>query len=250
MQSDLPLLVMANMPQSFCLTDLTLSDRASKIITLTQSQHENLNKLEAMIGGITFAVTHHSAEEIGQDISAADLEHLFCKPSKQNLSGIGIVVSDHVASGKRSDTVNRALLQLAQHIGQSIGAASIIWRPAKLQIGFDYFLGATDHYISGGPFPVLAQISISENPKGIFQTSGLSYFSEQEIKISAPKGYASNDVIKRLVRIAHDIATNGKIDKTIETDGFIQGERLSITPDNNSEFVEITIIAESPRQLH
>lgn len=250
MQKDLPLLIMADMPQTFCLADLTLSDQASKTITLHQSRHQNVDRLEAMVGGMTFTLVHHSAEEIDQTIPAAGLEKIFSEPSEKKLSGIGIFPSEHVASAKHSGTVNRALLQLAQQVGQSIGAASIIWQPAQLQIGFDYFIGATDHYIAGGPFPVLAQIAIAEMSEGIFQTTGLSYFSEQEIRISAPTGYAPNEVIKRLVRIAHDIATNGKIDKKIETDGFVPGEKLSITPDNNSEFVEIAIIADGPRQLH
>lgn len=250
MQNDLPLLIMADIPQTFCLTSLTLSDQASEIIRLTPSQHQNRDRLDAMIGGMTFILTRHSAENIHQDFPMADLEFIFYEPSEKKLSGIAISHGEHIASAKHSGTVNRALLQLAKHVGQAIEAASIIWRPAQLQIGFDYFIGATDHYISGGPFPVLAQIAISETTEGLFQTSGLSYFSEQEIRISAPPGYAPNEVVKRLVRIAHDIATNGKIDTKIETEGFVQGEKLSITPHKDREFVDVAIVAAHPRPLH
>lgn len=250
MQSDLPILIMADIPETFSLADLQLSDQAADIITLTPLQYENRDKLEAMIGGMSFTLTHLDTSEIRPIFENADMEHIFCKPPSKKTPGIGIALGDHILSARHSETVNRALLQLARHVGQSLNAAAIVWQPAQLHIGFDYFIGATDHYITGGPFPVLAQIAISETAKGEFQTAGLSYFSDQEIRISAPAGYAPNEVVKRLVRIAHDIATNGKIETKIETDGFIAGEKLFLTPQDNGQSVEIIISANEPRHLN
>lgn len=248
-ESDPPLLVMADMPPDYRLTDLSLSGDASEIISLSTSERQGLNRLEAMIGGMTFTLIHYRSNEISERFSAADWEPLFYESPETNLSGIGIALGEHIAAAKHSRTINRALLQLAQHVGQAIGADSIAWRPAQLNIGFDYFVGATDHYVAGGPFPVLAQIAISESPDGIFQTSGLSYFADQEIRLGKPAGYSPNELIKRLVRIAHDIATNGKIDEKVEADGFVQGEKLSITPNDNGKFVDIAIVTDGPRQL-
>ncbi len=248
MQTDLPLLIMADIPQSFCLTDLILLDQAMETIDLRPSQYEN--QLDVMIGGMTFALIHYSPEDIDQSLATADFDHIFCDPTEQKLSGIGIALGEHIKSAKHSETVNRALLQLGRYVGQSIKATAVIWRPAQLQIGFAYFIGATDHYIEGGPFPVLAQIAISKAADGSFLTSGLSYFSGQEVTINTPAGYAPNEVVKRLVRIAHDIATNGKVDKSIETEGFVSGEILSLVPREDGQVVEITIVPKEPRQLH
>jgi len=247
-QTDLPLLIMADMPQSFCLTDLILSDQAMETIDLKPSQYQN--QMEAMIGGMSFALIHYSPEEIDEGLTIADFDHIFCEPTDQKLSGIGIALGEHIISAKHSETINRALLQLTRCVGQSIKATAIVWRPAQLQIGFDYFTGATDHYIEGGPFPVLAQIAISKTAEGSFLTSGLSYFSGQEVTINTPAGYAPNEVVKRLVRIAHDIATNGKIKESMETDGFISGESLSLIPRQDGQLVEIVIVPNEPRQLH
>lgn len=247
MQSDLPLLILADIPQGFSLTDLTLSDQASASIDLAPSQYQNLDRLRAVTGGMTFDLVRQSVEEADQSLAAPDLEHIFCEPPIKQLSGIGFAHADHISAGKGNETINRALLQLARHVGQSIKASSIIWRPAQLHIGFDYFVGATEHYIAGGPFPVLVQIAISETPEGELRTSGLSYFADQEIQITAPANYAPNEVVKRLVRIAHDIAINGKIEERTEIDGFIAGEKLCITPNANGQSVEITITANELR---
>lgn len=248
MQTDLPLLIMADIPPSFCLTDLILADQAMEIIDLNPSQYEN--QVEAMIGGMSFTLIHYSAKEIEQDLAISDLTHIFYEPTEQKLPGIGIALGKHIKSAKHSGTINRALLQLTRYVGQSIKATAVVWRPAQLQIGFDYFTGATDHYIEGGPFPVLAQIAISKTTKGSFLTSGLSYFSGQEVTINTPAGYAPNEVVKRLVRIAHEIATNGKIKESMETDGFIAGESLSLVPRDDGQLVEIIIVPNESRQLH
>jgi len=249
-QSDLPLLILADIPQPFSLTDLALSDLASDIIDLTPSQYQNLDRLRAMIGGMTFDLVRHSVQETEQSLAANGLEHIFCERPVKQLSGISIAISENIAVGKGNETINRTLLQLARHIGQSIKADSIIWQPAQLHIGFDYFVGAIEHYIAGGPFPVLVQIAISATPEGEMQTRGLSYFAGQEIRMSAPTNYAANEVVKRLVRIAHDIATNGRIEEESEQDGFIPGETLTIIPDEDGQSVEIAITASKLHDLY
>ncbi|MEH6756844.1 MAG: hypothetical protein V7676_04980 [Parasphingorhabdus sp.] len=249
MHSDTPLLIMADIPETYCLHDLILTGQASKIIKLIQPVHQDHDRLHAVIGGMEFILTQHSAEVMHRDFLTEDMQSIFYDRSETALSSIGISLSDHIKPAQQNATINRAMLQLAKYVGQSVEAASVIWRPAALQIGFNYFVGATDHYVVGGPFPVLAQIAISETSEGNFQTSGLSYFADQEIKIGAPSGYAPNEVVKRLVRVAHEIATNGKINEIMVIEGFVEGEKLSIMPDTNCKIVDVAIIPYEPRQL-
>ena len=247
MQSDLPLLILADMPQDFALTELTLSKEASAVIDLAPAQIQNLDRVSAITSGMTFDLVRCSSDEVAENLAVPGLQHIFSEPPQKPLSGIAIAPAEHISAAKSDGTINRALLDLARHVGHAIKASSIIWRPAQLHIGFDYFVGAIDHYIAGGPFPVLAQIAISETPDGKMQTSGLSYFAGQEICISAPADYAANDVAKRLVRIAHEIATNGKVEEETVINGFTAGERLSIVPDESGQIVEIAITAHGPR---
>ncbi|MEW4466822.1 hypothetical protein AB1K62_03190 [Parasphingorhabdus sp. JC815] len=249
MQRDLPLLILADIPKDFSLTDLALSEQATKTIELAPSQYQNLDKLRATVSGMTFDLICYSAPETETILATKDLQQVFCEPPVEQISGIGISLSEHITVGRQDGTVNRALLHLAKHIGQAIKASSIIWQPAQLHIGFDYFAGAIEHYISDGPFPVLVQIAISETPEGEMETCGLSYFADQEIRLRAPDNYAANEVAKRLVRIAHDMATNGRIEEKSVQDGFIPGEKLSIMPGEDGQWVEIAIISKPLHDL-
>lgn len=244
------LLIMAPMPDSFRLGDLILPQDGAGPVAFNLAKFPGIEAIEAVLAGLSFTLTYHRAEEARQFFSEGKWDPIFYSPPKQPLPAIGISLSDHIISAKHDSTVNRTLLQLARIIGEALEAKSVVWQPAKLHIGFEYFAEATRQYSDGGPFPVLVQIAISESADGIFQTSGLSYFSGQEMRLSAPLDYPPNQVIKRLVRIAHDIASNGKIDTPIETEGFVPGEMLSLTPSSDLAFVDIAIAASSPRQLH
>lgn len=249
-QQNPPLLILVPIPDSFRLSDLILPDELVNRVAFNYSKYPDLDIMEAVVGGMSFNLTHHLAQDVSQYFSANKLNHIFCNAPEHPMSAIGIALSDHIANAKHDSTINRAFLELARIIGEALDAASVIWQPAKLHIGFEYFAEASNQYITGGPFPVLIQIAISESPDGIFQTFGLSYFSGQEMRLSAPSHYQPNQVIKRLVRIAHDIATNGKIDAPTEAQGFTPGEKLSLAPNSDFSVVDIKIVAAEPRQLN
>ncbi len=249
-QQNPPLMLMVPVADTFRLSDLKLPDEVATRVTLNHSKYADLDVIEAIVGGMSFNLTHHAAQDVFQHFSAKKLNHIFCSAPASPIPAIGIALSDHIANAKHDSTVNRTFLELAWIIGEALNATSVIWQPAKLHIGFEYFSEASHQYITGGPFPVLIQIAISENPKGTFHTYGLSYFSGQEMRLSAPAGYPPNQVVKRLVRIAHDIATNGKIDSQTEAQGFVPEEMLTLTPSKDLSVVDITIIAGKPGQLH
>lgn len=249
-QQNPPLLLIVPVADTFRLSDLILPEEITARVTLNHAKYADLDMLEAIVGGMSFTLTHHVKQDAFQNFSTQKLNHIFCNAPEQQMPAIGVALSDHIANAKHDSTVNRTFLELARIIGEALNATSVIWQPAKLHIGFEYFVEASDQYITGGPFPVLIQIAISESPKGTFHTSGLSYFSGQEMRLSAPATYPARQVIKRLVRIAHDIATNGKIDTPTEAQGFVPGETLSLNPSADHHIVDIEIVAGKPRQLH
>ncbi|GAA0483833.1 hypothetical protein GCM10009096_27930 [Parasphingorhabdus litoris] len=248
-QNEPPLLIMIPETAEFRLSQLALPKELATQITLNVEKYSDLNIIEAVMGGMSFTLTQHLAQDAFRHFSAQKLDHIFCHAPECPAPAIGISLSDHMAGAKHDTTVNRNFLKLARLIGQTLDATSIVWQPARLHVGFDYFVEATSQYSEGGPFPVLVQIAISEDSKGRFQTFGLSYFSGQEVRLNAPADYPQNQVIKRLVRIAHDIATNGKIDTPTEAEGFASGETLSFTPNADQTIVDVMVVAGKPRQL-
>ena len=249
-QQNPPLLLMVPVADTFRLSNLSLPDEIASRVRLNHSKYPDLDVTEAVVGGMSFTLTHHVTKDVFGLFAVKKLNHIFCSAPESPMPAIGIALSDHIANARHDSSVNRTVLELAWIIGEALNATSVIWQPAKLHIGFEYFSEASHQYITGGPFPVLIQIAISENPKGTFHTYGLSYFSGQEIRLSAPANYPPNQVIKRLVRIAHDIATNGKIESQTEAQGFVPDETLTLNPSEDLGIVDIKIVAAGPRQLN
>ena len=100
------------------------------------------------------------------------------------------------------------------------------------------------------PIPALVQIGIAETESGMFETTGLDYFAGQEVRLNAPTGYAANEAVKRLVRIAHDIASNGKIDNEIETSGLVAGESLLFRPSEDHRYLDVSISKAEEKRPH
>ncbi|VAW04723.1 hypothetical protein MNBD_ALPHA04-1722 [hydrothermal vent metagenome] len=236
-----PLILLAELPKDFQLSDLNLSGKNGERILFNTQKYSDLEVIEAILDGMAFTLTHLTRDETHQNLEIEKLSKIFCKTPRYTVSGIAISLGDNLSGGGHITPVNRALLELGYMIGQDIQAQAIIWVPANQLVGFDYFGEATRQYVDGGPLPILVQVAIKDNEDQSFQTTGLSYFAGQEIFLSAPEEYTSSDTIKRLVRIAHDIATNGRIDNEVETDGLVDGERISFTPDAEKKRVHVKI---------
>lgn len=229
MQDKPPILVIADMPNSFSFKNVELAEDAAAYMAVNVHKNGKIEEIEIVADGMSFLLSEYSPAEIQNAVTAAHLENYFAEAVPSTFSAIGISPSEHVADGVHVPTVNKALLKVAKLIGQSIAATNIIWRPAALNVGFEFFSETIDQYLAGGPFPVLAQVAMVEN-KNSFETRGLYYFAGQEVKMTVPADYPVNETLKRLVRITNDIAINGKIDVPIEIEGLTPQETFFFDP--------------------
>ncbi len=236
-----PLILLAELPKDFQLSGLNLSEKNGARILFNAQKYSDLEVIEVILDGMTFTLTHLTRDETHQNLEIENLRKIFCKALPSTVSGISISLGENLSGAGHIAPVNRALMELGYMIGQDIDAQAIIWSPANQLVGFEYFGEATRQYVDGGPLPILVQVAIKDNEDQSFQTTGLSYFAGQEIFLNTPEEYTQSDSIKRLVRIAHDIATNGRIDNEVETDGLVDGERISFTPDPEKQLIHVKI---------
>ena len=80
------------------------------------------------------------------------------------------------------------------------------------------------------------------------ETTGLDYFTSQEIRLETPVDFPANEAVKRLVRIAHDIATNGKVDSKIEIPAMARSEKLLFRPSEDGRYLNVSI--DLPKTSH
>jgi len=221
-----PLRIIADLSEGFQLGDLSFPAN----VTVKQSKR---HALDLTIDGMTFVLTRDEA------ISTSEFDHMFCDAIPETTSGLGLRSEDDVA--KHTETANRALLALGSQIGQAIDASTIVWSPGNTLVGFEYYVEATQQYLEGGPFPSLVQVSFVESVWGALTTKGLDYFADQEIVLTTPVNYRRDEALKRAARIAHDIATNGKIDAEIKTKGLVKGETIHFNPSEDLRILYVDI---------
>lgn len=133
--------------------------------------------------------------------------------------------ADHVTGGNRLPEIAQAFLKFAALLVKQLGPDRVIWTPGNLLVDPGYFAEAVNDYAEGGAFPVLATIQLIWSPeKDGLHTEGLEWFSGQEVHCDVVKG-SEQIWLRRIVRLVHDIATNGPLttDETVaDLDGHQQ----------------------------
>jgi len=240
MPMDPPLLIVFEQQVDFNLSKF-LDSLCEYGVSVNSRKYSDLTMKEVVHEGMTFLLSHHSESDQHDQSSGAQLSPVFCGPQTAGYSAIGISIGDHIANGKHTSPVNRAILKLGQVIGQLLDANKIIWTPAGVIAGFEFYSDSVNQYLEGGPLPVLVQIRIDDKNDNTMETTGLQYFSDQEISIKSPAELSKPDQVKRLVRIAHDVATNGRVDSTIETNGLAENETISFQPSEDLQRLNVVV---------
>ncbi|WP_417621686.1 hypothetical protein [Parasphingorhabdus sp.] len=236
-----PLLILTQFPGKFDLMRLPWSQEAKARILFNSAKFEDLELAEVVIDGMTFFLSSLAPSEITQRFATERFERLCCSPPSPDDSAIGIGTRDNVSSAKHLPEVNHRLLLLGKWIGESLAATAAAWLPSRKLIGFAYFDEVAGQYLAGGPFPGLFQTSFSEDRNGCYTTTGLRYFSGQEVRLRAPPEYSAADTTERLVRIIDDLAINGKIRNPARFRGKVSGETLIFQPSDDLSHVDVII---------
>jgi hypothetical protein len=238
-----PLIIVGSFPDTFSLSDLLQSSLVEKNICQTKEKYPDLDRHKIITDGMVFELDLFSEEETENILNQNCGATLFGTAAEKGSAGIGLWLGEHLENGRHLPSINRALLKVAKILGQAVSATHICWHPARQSIDFGHFEEAVDDYLAGGPTPILIQIAITKNTDSALQTQGLSYFSNQEITLAETPNLSESEALKRLVRISHDIAINGKIDNVLEVDGLDKGERITFKPSRDSSELAIKISA-------
>ena len=236
-----PLLIIADIPPGFDLMQLPWPAEAAGRISINDAKFTGLEMAEIVIDGLTFCLARFASADIVHKSGTGRFEHLFCAPPSRDDSAIGIGMRDVVSSARHLPMANHRLLQLGNWIGASMSGTAAVWLPSGKIASFAYFQEVTGLYLAGGPFPGLFQTSFIEDREGVYRTTGLHYFTGQEVRLTAPSHYSHADVTNRLVRIIDDLATNGRIETPSQSRGMVESERLIFLPSEDLSLVDIII---------
>jgi hypothetical protein len=158
----------------------------------------------------------------------------------EGLSCLALDFGEHVISGILAPPLLKRFLQTMMEIGRMANASYFAWQPAGIICDFEYFCALTQSYVDGGPFPVWPLIRFEGDADKLVTSNGLDWICGQEISVSS-SGFDNVQLMKRLARIAHDMAVNGAIQHPNKSVGMEPDEQIFFTPIANGKMVEIQI---------
>jgi hypothetical protein len=203
-------------------------------ISLSQPVSGNRYAFDIIFCGVTF---HLAMNGILPEMSG--LKKIFFNPDPSAVASIiDIRLGDHVAGGERVPAIIQALLGVAHKLGILLGATGTIWHPAKIVSGFPYFSEVVADYLGGGAFPALALVNFKRGDDGTITSNGLALLSDQELQV-CPSEMDQTEIMRRVVRVVHDIATNGPVQDAVKLAGIECGEIVELEPLSDSGFLKM-----------
>jgi hypothetical protein len=194
--------------------DKSVSEVSLLLSELVETDDEMFHYEGAASVGSAFRLLSRGIEySVSADSSAVDITHfdrIFCACDLSNVGAmLKINFGSNVAGGRLMAPIALNLLMFAAKLATAIGAVAVAWLPSRLLSDVGYFASAVEAYADGGAFPVLSTIKL-EFADDSLRTTGLSWFSEQELELRGA-GLPRPELMRRAVRIVHDIAANGPV---------------------------------------
>jgi hypothetical protein len=163
----------------------------------------------------------------------AATHHIFCNADLTDIqSAVHIDLGPAVASGRVVPAIVQAMLELGDVLGRNLGIKAVFWSPADVVSGYDYYAEAVAQYAEGAAFPALLCVGFDMSTNGIVQTTGLAWLCDQELTFTH-RQLPAHEAMRYVVRLVHDLATQGAYDRALELPGLHAGEVVVVTPSSD-----------------
>lgn len=174
-------------------------------------------------------------------------KQLFCNIGEASFqSGIAISFGSHIKYGSQNAAIISSLFRYIRLLIMNSNSIAVAWNVSNIISDSDYFVDVVNQYEKGGAFPILPTIDFIYDNEGVMKSEGLSYFSNQEIHYEC-RHLNEAESMKRMTRIAHDIAVNGAYSNSMEVDGLEENERIFITIDKDNSTASVRSIFKKDR---
>ena len=172
----------------------------------------------------------------------AATHHIFCSTDLSNIqSAVQINLGPAVASGRVVPAIVQAMLELGDVLGRNLGIKAVFWSPAAIASGYDYYAEAVAQYAEGAAFPALLCVGFDMSTNAIVQTTGLAWLCDQELTFAHAQ-LPAHEAMRYVVRLVHDLATQGAYDRALELPGLNSDEVVVVTPSPDQDTVNARLV--------
>jgi hypothetical protein len=168
--------------------------------------------------------------------------HIFCNADLSDIqSAVHIDLGAAVASGRTVPAIVQVMLELGYILGRNLGIKAVLWSPAAVVSGFDYYAEAVAQYAEGAAFPALLCVGFDMSTIGMVQTIGLAWLCDQELSFAHGQ-LPAHEAMRYVVRLVHDLATQGAYDRALELPGLHADEVVVVTPSPDQGTVNASLV--------
>ena len=168
--------------------------------------------------------------------------HIFCSADLSDIqSAVHIDLGPAVASGRVVPAIVQAMLELGDVLGRNLGIKAVFWSPAAIASGYDYYAEAVAQYAEGAAFPALLCVGFDMSTNAIVQTTGLAWLCDQELTFAYDQ-LPAHEAMRYVVRLVHDLATQGAYDCALELPGLYVDEVVVVTPSPDQGTVNARLV--------
>lgn len=161
--------------------------------------------------------------------------------SDQMKIALALNLGAHLQHGMVVPAIAKAYLEFALTMANGLDACSVAANAAGVASGKDYFVESTSGYCTGGPFPALALVAYDRINNGAsMQTRGLDVFAGQEILL-AGNGLDELEMMRRMIRLVHEIATNGAVLRRETVGDLNANAAISLEPTKGGKLLRASI---------
>ena len=172
----------------------------------------------------------------------AATHHIFCNADLSDIqSAVHIDLGPAVASGSIVPAIVKVMLELGDVLGRNLGIKAVFWSPAAVASGYDYYAEAVAQYAQGAAFPALLCVGFDMSTIAIVQTTGLAWLCDQELTFTHPQ-LPAHEALRYVVRLVHDLATQGAYDRVVELPGLHEDEGVVVTPSPDQGTVNACLV--------
>lgn len=210
-----------------------------KVAQISHRPPEDQGWIELLASGLTFDLRGLAP---GNGATVPPHSHLYGLSQdigKFEFEAISLVPGVHIAAGGALLPVVRVLMRLAAVLTTELPVRAVCWNPAQAWMEPKYFSRIMAHWLSGGPFPSLGLTALRRRDDGAVESSGLAYFTGQELCVAEHDEAAGSETMKLAARVIDKLVAHGRLEKS-ETFAGLEGERLIAEPSPDGRYVVVT----------
>lgn len=240
-----PLVLLFDQPLAEMKQKLRLLVDASSDLAIEMASDQSSLSAKVQQGSVGFDIAWSHEQPVLSGYRSVFFGTL--TPGKSTL--LSVKLNEDLAGGDRVVPITKALLVFGARIARRLAAKAVMWTPAKIISDPAFFAENVENYAKGEIFPVLVTVDFDyQDEESTLISTGLEWFAGQEIELGGA-GLRGQDLVRRAVRLVHDISTNGAVVTQQLVPDLDADKLIELTPEPEINVLRCEILSKTDKTI-